>query len=236
MEMCEYVRQISFLLGFPSNKNIENVSIEDGVQIAFQEIKRYLNTPVDITVPYARRLDVEKLGIQPLKIVNVKAAYPRVGLSLGAIDAGNVFTIAASANAYAGMNPTGILNIEPIMTELGYAQLRNTMTTDLQWYYDPKNKVIYVTHREPIPTVITVTYVPDYKDVSEITNQTYINYLLRLGLAFTKVAIGRSRSKYQIEGSNVSLDGEAILAEGNAELEAIREELSTKTSRLVVIN
>ena len=169
-------------------------------------------------------------------MVNVKAAYPRVGLSLGAIDAGNVFTIAASANAYAGMNPTGILNIEPIMTELGYAQLRNTMTTDLQWYYDPKNKVIYVTHREPIPTVITVTYVPDYKDVSEITNQTYINYLLRLGLAFTKVAIGRSRSKYQIEGSNVSLDGEAILAEGNAELEAIREELSTKTSRLVVIN
>lgn len=236
MKMDEYVRQVSFLLGFPSNKNIEEVSIADGVAIAFQEMKRYINTPVDKTVPYARRLDVEQLGIKPIKIVNVKAAYPRVGLSLGAIDAGNVFTIAASANAYAGMNPTGILNIEPIMTELGYAQLRNTMTTDLQWYYDPQNKVIYVTHREPIPTCVTITYVPDYEDVSEIVNQTYINYLVRMSLAFVKIALGRSRSKYTIEGSNVTLDGDTLLTEGNAELEAIRSELSTKTSRLVVIN
>jgi hypothetical protein len=236
MEMAEYVRQISFLLGFPSNKNIENVSIEDGVEIAFTEMKRYFNTPVDLTVPYARRIDVDKLGIKPLKVVGVKAAYPRVGLSLGAIDSGNVFTIAASANAYAGLNSVGILNIEPIMTELGYAQLRNTLTTDLQWQYDPHNKVIYVTHRDPIPAVITISYVPDYEDVSEVINQTYINYIIRLGLAFVKIALGRSRSKYQIEGSNVTLDGDALLSEGNAELEAIRSELSTKTSRLVAIN
>ena len=236
MELKEYVRQVSYLLGLPTNKNVEEISVEDGVLIAFQEMKRYMNTPVDITVPYARRIDVEKLGIDPIKICDIFPAYPRIGLSMGTIDSGNVFTLAASANAYMGTSPAGLLNLDPIMTELGYAQVRNTLTTERQWQYDPHNKVIYCTYRDPIPAVITIIYVPNYSDVSEIVNQTYINYLIRMSLAFVKIALGRSRSKYTIEGSNVSLDGETLLTEGNAELEAIRQELGTKTNRLVVIN
>ena len=54
--------------------------------------------------------------------------------------------------------------------------------------------------------------------------------------ANVKKALGRSRSKYTIEGSNVTLDGEALLAEANAELEAIRTELGAKSSKLVVLN
>lgn len=236
MELKEYVRQVSFLLGLPTNKNIEEVSIQDGVLIAFQEMKRYMNTPVHKTVPYARRIDVAALGIDPAKICNIFPAYPRVGLSMGAIDSGNVFTLAASANAYMGTSPAGLLNLDPIMTELGYAQVRNTLTTERQWAYDPHNKVIYCTYRDPIPAVITIIYVPNYNDVSEIVNQTYINYLLRMSLAFVKIALGRSRSKYRIEGSNVTLDGEQLLTEGNAELEAIRQELGQKTNRLVAVN
>lgn len=236
MELKEYVRQVSFLLGLPTNKNIEEVSIQDGVLIAFQEMKRYMNTPVHKTVPYARRIDVAALGIDPVKICNIFPAYPRVGLSMGAIDSGNVFTLSASANAYMGTSPAGLLNLDPIMTELGYAQVRNTLTTERQWAYDPHNKVIYCTYRDPIPAVITIIYVPNYNDVSEIVNQTYINYLLRMSLAFVKIALGRSRSKYRIEGSNVTLDGEQLLTEGNAELEAIRQELGQKTNRLVAVN
>ena len=51
-----------------------------------------------------------------------------------------------------------------------------------------------------------------------------------------KKALGRTRSKYTIEGSNVSLDGETLLSEANAELEAIRAELREKKQKLVVLN
>ena len=236
MEMKDYVRQISFLLGFPSNQNIENVSVEEAVNIAFEEMKRYMKTPLRKTVPYARRIDLEKVGIKADKINDVMAAYPSVGLSMGSIDSGNVFTLAASANAFMGVGPASLVNIEPIMTELGYAQMRNTLTTERQWDYDPQNKVIYCTYRDPVPAVVTIVYVPVFSDVSEVVHQTHINYLLRMATAFTKIALGRTRSKYKIEGSNVTLDGDTLLTEGNAELEAIRQELGSKTNRLVVVN
>ena len=51
-----------------------------------------------------------------------------------------------------------------------------------------------------------------------------------------KKALGRARSKYTIEGSNVNLDGETLLTEANAELETIRTELEAKKVKLVVVN
>ena len=51
-----------------------------------------------------------------------------------------------------------------------------------------------------------------------------------------KKALGRSRSKYTVEGSNVSLDGDVLLQEANTELEKIREELESKKRKIVVLN
>ena len=57
-----------------------------------------------------------------------------------------------------------------------------------------------------------------------------------MSVANMKLAQGRSRSKYTVEGSNVSLDGEALLSEANAELEAIRTELEAHKNKLVMLN
>ena len=122
------------------------------------------------------------------------------------------------------------------MTEMAMAQVRNTLATDFQYRYDIDNQVIYCAHREPMPTQVTITYMPDYQDVSEIRNDTWINYLLRLSEAFMKKSLGRSRSKYKVEGSNVSNDGDILIQEANTELEAIRSELETKKNKLVVLN
>jgi hypothetical protein len=147
-----------------------------------------------------------------------------------------VFQVAASVKAYSGVGNSNILNIDPIMTELGYAQVRNTISTDFQWKYDANNNVVYCTHRDPRPAAITIRYVPDYQDVSEIENTTWLDYLVRMSTANMKLALGRARSKYTIEGSNVTLDGETLLAEANAELEAIRTELESRKNKLVVLN
>lgn len=236
MNMQEIVQEVSFRLGIPSNENVEDLQIESAVLIAFRELKRYMKTPVDKTVPYQRRLDLVALGIKTKKILNVQAAYPRIGLTMSSIDSGNVFQVAAAVNTYSAIGQTAALNIDPIMTEMAMAQVRNTLATDFQYRYDIDNQVVYCAHRDPMPTQITITYMPDYTDVSEIQNDTWIDYLLRLSEAHMKKALGRSRSKYKVEGSNVSLDGDILLQEANTELEAIRTELEAKKNKLVILN
>lgn len=236
MNMSEIVDQVSFMLGLPSNSNVENLDIKRAVMIAFRELKRYMKTPVDKTVPFSTRIDLKKLGIKLVKVLYVYASTPRIGLTMNSIDSGNVFQVAASVNTYSAIGQTSAINIDPIVTEMGMAQVRNTLSTDFQWRHDPDNEVLYITHRDPRPTHVTIRYVPDYQDVSEIKSPTWIDYLIRLSEANMKKALGRSRSKYTIEGSNVSLDGDVLLQEANAELETIRAELEAKKSKLVVLN
>lgn len=236
MRMEEIVDQVSFMLGLPANDNVEGLQVEKAVLIAFKELKRYMKTPVDKTVPFSTRIDLKSVGINTTKVLNVRAAVPRIGLTMSSIDSANVFQVAAAVNTYSAIGNTSSLNIDPIMTEMAMAQVRNTLSTDFQWSYDQNNQVVYCTHRESRPSVVTVRYVPNYNDVSEIVDETWINYLIRLSEANMKKALGRSRSKYTVEGSNVSLDGEALLAEANAELETIRTELEARKNKFVALN
>ena len=236
MTMAEIVDRVNFMLGLPANDNVEELPTEKAVLIAFQELKRYIRTPVEKTVPFSTRIDLKKVGIETLNVLDVKPSYPRIGLTMSSIDSGNVFQVAASVNVYSAIGNTSSINIDPIVTEMAMAQVRNTLSTDFQWDFDIDNQVIYLTHRDPRPAVVTVQYVPDYKDVSEIKSPTWINYLVRMSEANMKIALGRARSKYKIEGSNVSLDGDILLQEAHTELEAIRAELETKKNKLVIVN
>lgn len=236
MTMSEIVQQVSFMLGLPANNNVEQLQVEQAVLIAFRELKRYMKTPVEKTVPFATRIDLSKAGIDTVKVLYVHAANPRIGLTLSSIDSGNVFQVAASVNNYSAIGQTSSLNIDPIVTEMAMAQVRNTLSTDFQWKHDVLNNCVYVTHRDPRPAAVTIRYVPNYKDVSEIKSETWIDYLIRMSEANMKKALGRSRSKYTIEGSNVTLDGDILLQEANTELEAIRAELEGKKNKLIVLN
>lgn len=235
MTMQEIVQEVSFMLGLPANENVEGQQVEQAVQIAFRELKRYMKTPVDKTVPFSTRIDLKAAGIDTKKVLYVQSAKPRIGLTMSSIDSGNVFQVAAAVNTYSAIGQTSSINIDPIMTEIAMAQVRNTLGTDFQWKHDPHNQVVYCTHRDPRPSHVTIRYVPNYNDVSEIESPTWLDYLIRMSEANMKKSLGRSRSKYTVEGSNVSLDGELLLNEANAELEAIRQELQEKKRKLVVV-
>ena len=235
MEMLEIVDQVSFMLGIPSNENVEGLQPEKAVMIAFREAKRYMRTPALKTVPYSRRINLKKSGIVTTTIRGVYPAYPKVGLNLSNVEAGNVFQLAAAVNAGAMLNST-TSNLDPIINQLAMAQASNVLSTDWQWRHDLDNDCLYITCKAPRPAQVTVDYVPDYTDVSEIKNKSWIDIIIRLSQAYMKLAMGRSRSKYTIEGSNVSLDGDTLLSEANAELEALRQEMESKSNRLVVVD
>lgn len=233
MMIDEFVDEVDFNL--PMLTTADNVDLTKAVQLAFREVKRYIRTRVDKTVPFSTRIDLEKVGICATQILNVIPSVPRVGLTLGSIDSGNVFQIAAAVNQQSLIGNTSRLNLDPIISEMAMAQVRNTLSTDFHWRPDMANQVIYCTHKDPRPAMVTVQYTPDFKDVSEITQQSWIDYIIRLATARAKIKAGRVRSKYRIEGSNVSNDGETLLSEGNAELEQIREELEGRRRKLIVV-
>lgn len=236
MKMDEICEEVNFQLGLPANENVEGLQTERAVNLAFRELKRYMKTPVDKTVPFAHRIALADVGIKTKKVLNVQGAYPRIGLTLSTIDSGNVFQTAAAINVYSNIGNASAINIDPIMTELAMAQVRNTLSTDMQYKYDSLNNVLYIAFRDPIPAQITITYVPDFQDVSELVSDTWVDYLVRMSLANMKVALGRTRSKYKIEGSNVSLDGDQLLTEGNQELADIRAELKSNRRNMVILN
>mgnify|MGYP006872970276 CR=1 FL=1 len=235
MTMDEYIEEVSCELGIPSNQNVEDLQIEKYVLKSFRELKRYMKTPVNKTVAFSHRLDLVKLGINTNKVLYVYPAKPKVGLALSNVDSGNVFQLAAAVN-YGSMVTASTSNIDPIITQLSMAQVANTLSKDFQWTYDITNQVVYCTCKASVPSEVTVRYVPEFHDVSEIQSDEWIDFLVRLSEAHYKKALGRSRSKYTVEGSNVSNDGETLLAEANAELEALREELKPKKNRLVVVS
>ena len=235
MTMQEIQQRVSFNLGIPSNVNVEELPIEQAIMNAFQELKGTMKTPVNKTVPFSTRIDLLKVGIRTKKVLYVQPAYPKVGLALSNVDSGNIFALAASVKNGA-FTVSGINDMSPIIQQVTMAQTANTMSTDFQWTWDQPNQVVYCTCKQSRPGLVTVRYVPDYQDVSEIDNETWINYLLRLSEAYMKRALGRSRSKYKVEGSNVTLDGEILLQEATDELNAIREELKSKKKKLVVLN
>lgn len=236
MTVAEIVDEVSFLLGLPANDNVEGIDLSRAVKVAFEELKRYMKTPVEKTVPFATRIKLSDVGIHTVNVLNAFAAVPRIGLTMSSIDAGNVFQVAAAVNVYSGIGNTSQINIDPIMTEMAMAQVRNTISTDFQWEHDSLNDVLYCTHRDPRPATITIRYVPDFKDVSEIKEPVWLDYLKRLTEAYAKKALGRSRSKYTVSDSNVSLDGDVLLQEANAELETIRQELEAKRNKFIILN
>lgn len=79
------------------------------------------------------------------------------------------------------------------------------------------------------PKYITIEYVPLYKDVSEIVSDYWIDIILRMAEAQSKIVLGRLRTRYKQSNALWEQDGERLLEEGTTELNELRESLRTST-------
>ena len=75
-------------------------------------------------------------------------------------------------------------------------QLRNTTSTDLAFRYDKASNKLYINIASDIPTTITIEYVPRYDTVEDINSDYWIDALMKLCVALTKVTLGRIRTRY----------------------------------------
>ena len=107
--------------------------------------------------------------------------------------------------------------------------MRNTMSTDLAFRYDRYTNKFYINTVDGHPSMITIEYVPRFDNVEEILSDFWIDMIIRLSVALTKVTLGRIRSRYVQSNALWSQDGDTLLQEGNAELTDLREKLVAST-------
>lgn len=215
----EYIDDIKSSLGSP----VVEIELDDSVigklvDKAFREVKRYITETRFVTIPYSTLgIDVSKYNI------NTVVQIFRTANPAGHNNLTDIFSFGVTGQS----GSTSSANI--LMTDYLYrtqmSQLKSTITTDLDFTYDKEDKKLYINTYYPRPTKVTLVYIPEFKDVSEIQEQYWVNFILRLSLALTKESLGRVRSKYELSSSLYKLDGNQLIAEGIAERDAVRQEL-----------
>ena len=233
MEMQAYVDEIKLnLTGGVLQLEIGDDIIERIVQSAMRQMQRYICSTKLITIPYQKCID-----LSPYKVNAVARVYRA---SAAGIDAASDSTglqdpvqIGLIQVAY---NSGNMYNFSDYVSNyLSYStmqQMRNTVSTDLAFFYEDDEKRLYINTTLDSGSYVTIEYVPRYDSVDEIKSDFWIDVLMRLSLALTKIHVGRIRTRFTQSNALWTQDGEQLLSEGNSELTALQEYLQKNTQLL----
>ena len=117
-----------------------------------------------------------------------------------------------------------------------YKRNLNTLATDMEFYWDKPNRKLYVYANPNMPAQVTINFKPEYYSVEDIRESHWETQLRKLALGMCKIVLGRIRSKYKSNSAKFQLDGDTLLAEGNAEVQAVRQFLDDNKDIFTVLN
>ena len=86
------------------------------------------------------------------------------------------------------------------------------------------------------PSYITIEYVPECTSVEEIVSDYWVDMLMRMSVAIAKQVVGRIRTRFTQSNALWTMDGEALLAEGNEEMNNLREYLAANTQLMYPVD
>ena len=227
-EINDYVNYVKVQLG----GTVVDLAIEKDLpyiveKIAFEDLKNYINTIYKMTVAYTPCINLAGKNVANVKYVlrNINNSTSITGMDT------NLF-IYQTQGQY-GINQFAK---DQITYNLLINQVKNTISTDMDFNYDKVTEVLYIYSQNPIPSAVTIGYVPEFTNVNQIYSPHWMSYLKRLSVAYAKEAEGRIRSKYTLNSATYQLDGNTLLAESQAELSQIRDELNNNVNRTHTIS
>lgn len=232
MDITSYRDEIRLrLTGGLLDLELDDVTIDKIIASCLREVQRYICTTNLITIPFQKCIDLNTLQDDngPIKISTVARIFRADGFVTDDVG-GNTVTDPMQAAQWQLISGTGnMYNFQDYV--YNYAawntllQIRNTTSTDLAFRYDKPSNKLYINISSNSPKNITIEYIPRYDHVDEITSDYWIDVLLRLCVATTKVTVGRIRSRYKESNALWVQDGDQILSEGISELNELRQEL-----------
>ena len=110
------------------------------------------------------------------------------------------------------------------------------MSTDLSFKEDRHNKKLYINNYMSAPNAITIEYIPRLKNVEDIKSDYWIDILVKLSVALTKIILGRIRTRFTQSNALWAQDGEKLLEEGNTEYKELRETLRLNSNMVFPID
>ena len=225
---------------------LEDSTIDKIINAALIEIQRYICSTELATIPYSKCIDLNGMKDQfgrEVKVSSVSRVFRTAGYTSPASDNGNNSgmldpmyvsqwqILSATGNLYNFQDYA--LNFASWNTLL---QVRNTLSTDLTFRFDKFANKLYINTSSNPPSRITIEYIRRFDSVEEIESDYWIDIILKLSSALTKVTVGRIRSRYVQSNALWTQDGDTLLNEGNAELQEIREHLKTNTALVYPID
>lgn len=222
MKLKEYVNYIKLeLSGNQLQLELKDEDIKWIIKKALRELQRYIDSTRLATVNFSNCIDVSDL-----KVSSITAVYRTTGGVTNSSSWMNdpMYAQRVAYFSYGNINSIGTISnfVSNYAAYSSMAQIRNTLSTDLAFKYDKDTEKLYINVSQGTPDQITIEYVPIYEDVEEIKSDYWIDILLRLSLAMTKVVIGRLRTYSTQQGALFELDGNTILEEGKSELNDLR--------------
>lgn len=198
--------------------------IKEIVDEAFDELKHYISDTYTVTVPYAKCIDLKKYNID---------AVDRVTRTNDSILSGTSYLvpIAMYPNTY-----SGIYDVQDYANALMVKRNLNILSTDMDYHWDKPNRKLYVAANPQVPSFVTISFKPEMYSCEDIREQYWETQLRKLALAMAKIVVGRIRSKYTPNNATFGLDGATLLAEGNSELQAVRQYLDDNRDNFKVLN
>ena len=238
MRLADYVNEIKLeLTGGVLELEITDDVIASLVNKAFREIQRYIDIPKLVTVPFAPCIDlgpwVDDKGVQHegFKCSSIVRVYRTVGYN-GNNEVTNNQNINDPMYMQQWMiysNGGSMYNLDNyVMNFAAYntmLQMRNTISTVMSWKEDKEGKKLYINSAYDVPKMVTIEYIPIYQSVEEVEDDYWTDQIAKLSMALVKITLGRIRSFSTQTNALWTLDGDTLLAEGNAEAQAIRQSL-----------
>lgn len=206
------------------------------VDIAFMELNPYIDTPYFKTLPANSCIDLSNENVRAiLYVVRANASSINSTVDISAM----LFSpLTYTTNQYSTLNGyTGTTSLlKGYTTSLIYQQIRNTTQQDLDYTWDGREQKLYLYQQLPTSQMITVVYNKNLVNVEEIQDDYWVNYLIRLSLAYTKETLGRIRSKYKMTSAPYELDGDTLLSEAQSELTELRQFLQDNDNLFMPID
>lgn len=235
MKMQNYIDEIKLnVTGGILDLEIDDVTIEKIVTSAMRELQRYICSTKIITLPYEKCLDLSEYKINAIARVYRAQVGDNANTQQTTADPMSI----GMWQVYGGVG--SIYNLKDSLYNLGaystLQQLSNTMSTDLSWYFEDSEKKLYINTTMDSGANVTVEYVPRYESVEDITSDYWIDFLMRLSVALTKVTLARIRGRFSQSNALWGQDAETLLSEGTKELDELRAYLQKNTQLLYCID
>lgn len=230
MNMQAYIDEIKLdVTGGILELEIDDATIMKIVNSAMRELRRYICSTKLLTLPYSKCIDLSEYKVNSVARVyktdgidvsgSGNTADPvQLGLFQLTSNTGNMYNFNDYVYRYASWNTL--------------QQVANTTSTDLAFYYEDSVSKLYINTTLDSTSKITIEYVPHYENVEDITSDFWIDILMKLSKALTKITLGRIRGRFTQSNALWQSDATQMLQDGQNELNAIREHLQKNTQLL----